>query len=231
MSAAPGAAGPAGRTTRMLFVGNSYTARHDLPALVAQLGAEAVPPVPIETRAITAGGASLRRHWNAGTVHAALRESSWRYVVLQDQSTQPFKNPVRYRTNVADFMPALREHGATPVLYLTWAWRDKPQMQDATTEAVTKVAGEFAARVVPVGLAWQVALRECPEIELYMRDGSHPTAAGAYLSACVFLTTLFGVTLATLSSCPPRWVEPLAARRLQGIAQRFDGWRPPAAPA
>src|SRR5512135_2633891 len=63
MSAAPGAASPAGRTTRMLFVGNSYTARHDLPALVAQLGAEAVPPVPIETQAITAGGASLRRHW------------------------------------------------------------------------------------------------------------------------------------------------------------------------
>lgn len=227
MTAAKRGASPIAGPTRMLFVGNSYTARHDLPALVAQLGAEATPRVSIETQAITAGGASLRRHWNAGTVHAALRASSWHYVVLQEQSTLPMKNPARYRLNVAEFIPTIRGHGATAVLYLTWAWRDVPQMHDATTLAIERTAAEFAARVVPVGLAWQVALRECPDVELYMRDGSHPTAAGAYLSACVFLTSLFGVALGTLSTFAPRWLDPLTARRLQGIAGRFTGWMPP----
>jgi len=30
------------------------------------------------------------------------------------------------------------------------------------------------------------------DMQLYTDDGSHPTVAGSYLAACVFLATLFG---------------------------------------
>ena len=44
---------------------------------------------------------------------------------------------------------------------------------------------------VPVGVAWERFLRTHDRPTLYDRDGSHPTLAGSYLAACVFLAVLF----------------------------------------
>ena len=49
---------------RILFIGNSFTARNNLPGLLAQLAAARGKQV--EHRLISAGGASLRNHWNGG---------------------------------------------------------------------------------------------------------------------------------------------------------------------
>ncbi|MEP7206815.1 MAG: DUF4886 domain-containing protein [Casimicrobiaceae bacterium] len=221
----PGATtGSSDAAVRILFVGNSFTAHHDLPALVTQLAASAPRARVVGTRMITAGGASLRRHWNAATVHAALRDAPWDNVVLQDQSTLPVKNAARYRDNVSAFVPLVRAHGATPVLYLTWARRDMPQAQAVLTETIVAVAREVGAGVAPVGVGWQAARDTCPDIELYVKDGSHPTPAGAYLAACVFLVTLFGIAPTALPAFPPRALDPLVARRLQAIAADLADW-------
>jgi len=178
--------------TRILFIGNSYTSRHQLPRLIADLAAAADPSVNIEPVAIVAGGASLRRHWNAGAAQKALATSRWDFVVLQEQSTLPVKNPQRYHENVRLFAAEVAQRGAALALYLTWSRKGAPT-QPQITRAVEEIAAEVRARVVPVGLAWQRALRERPDVPLYLDDGSHPTAAGAYLAACVFVASLFGL--------------------------------------
>src|SRR5512136_413033 len=94
-------------SSRILFVGNSYTSRNDLPRLVSALAATALQPRQVHTQAIVAGGASLKRHWNSGKVHEALATSTWDYVVLQEQSTLPFKSPQRYHESVRLFHPEI----------------------------------------------------------------------------------------------------------------------------
>jgi PKD repeat protein len=47
------------------------------------------------------------------------------------------------------------------------------------------------AMVSPVGSVWAYVRQQHPTIELYSGDGSHPSLAGTYLSACVFHTALF----------------------------------------
>jgi len=178
------------QSTRILFIGNSYTSRHQLPRLIADLAAAVDPAMVIEPVAIVAGGASLRRHWNAGAAQKALAASRWDFVVLQEQSTLPVKNPQRYHENVRLFAAEVAKHGAALALYLTWS-RQGVSTQAQITRAVEEIAAEVRARVVPVGPAWQRALRERPDVPLYLDDGSHPTAAGAYLSACVFVAALF----------------------------------------
>ena len=68
----------AGKPVRILFIGNSFTARNDLPGMLAQL---AIAPdgsgYVIEHRLIQRGGASLRMHLNKGDETAALREEKW----------------------------------------------------------------------------------------------------------------------------------------------------------
>src|SRR5438552_4175213 len=81
----------------------------------------ATPPRKLHVQAIVAGGASLKRHWNAGLARHALAEARWDYVVLQEQSTLPVKNPQRYQDNLRLFAPEIANIGARIVLYLTWS--------------------------------------------------------------------------------------------------------------
>lgn len=173
-----------------LFIGNSFTARNDLPGQVAALAAHRGKS--FRYRLISAGGASLRTHWNAGEAATAIRDGGFDTVVLQEQSTLPVKNAGRMRENVLLFAEAARAAGAAAVLYMTWARQHAPESQQAIADAYLGIGRETGATVVPVGLAWQAFLREHDRPALHDRDQSHPSPAGSYLAACTFLSVLFG---------------------------------------
>jgi hypothetical protein len=174
---------------KILFIGNSFTARNNLPGLIA--GLAACRGKSIEHRLISAGGASLRRHWNAGIAPKAIQEGQFDYVVLQEQSTLPVKNAARMHDNVRLFDPLIKGTGARIVLYMTWARLNAPQSQQAIIDAYTDIGRELGAIVVPVGVAWQSFLAKHKQPVLHDKDQSHPTPAGSYLAACVFLAVLF----------------------------------------
>ncbi|MDA0335443.1 MAG: SGNH/GDSL hydrolase family protein, partial [bacterium] len=106
---------------KILFIGNSFTQRNDLPALLAGLAATADKGTQVESELVAAGGASLRQHLNKGTAGLLLAEGGWDYVVLQEQSTLPIKNPKRTQENIRDFHGIIADSGARTVLYMTWA--------------------------------------------------------------------------------------------------------------
>ena len=198
---------------RILFVGNSFTARNGMPHILVDLAAAAENPLAVEVESIIAGGASLRRHWTAGAAQRALLASRFDWVVLQEQSTLPIKNAQRYHENVRLFAPLIAEHGARLALYLTWSRQPAPQAQALLNDAVDAIAAETGGRTVPVGRAWHDALDDDPPIELYMPDGSHPNATGSYLAACTFLVTL-------LERAPSGFAVSDALRIEHGIAAR-----------
>jgi hypothetical protein len=174
---------------KVLFVGNSFTARNDLPGLIAKLAA--ARGKSLEHHLISAGGASLRAHWNAGEARKTIEKGHYDRVVLQEQSTLPVKNARRMHENVRLFDGAIRGAGARTALYMTWARQNAPESQQSITEAYASIARELGATVVPVGLVWQRFLGEHDQPVLHDKDQSHPTLAGSYLAACVFLAVLF----------------------------------------
>jgi hypothetical protein len=178
-----------GAPLKMLFIGNSFTARNDLPGLIARL-AEARGKA-LEYRLISAGGASLRTHWNAGEALKAIQGGHYDHVVLQEQSTLPVKNAKRMHENVRLFDEAIQAAGAKTVLYMTWARQNAPESQQAITDAYAGIGQELGAAVVPVGVAWERFLGTHEKPVLHDKDQSHPTLAGSYLAACVFLAVLF----------------------------------------
>jgi hypothetical protein len=174
---------------KVLFIGNSFTARNDLPGLIARLAA--ARGKRLQQRLISAGGASLRTHWNVGEARKAIQEGNYDHVVLQEQSTLPVKNARRMHENVRLFDEVIQTAGAQTILYMTWARLGAPESQQAITDAYAGIGGELGATVVPVGLAWQRFLLQHDQPVLHDRDQSHPTLAGSYLAACVFLAVLF----------------------------------------
>ena len=174
---------------RCLFIGNSFTARNDVPGLIARM-ADARGHT-LEHELISAGGASLRMHWHKGDAPKAIEQTRWDYVVLQEQSTLPVKNAQRTHENIRLFDEAIKASGAKMALYLTWARQKVPETQKALTDCYTTIGEELGATIIPAGVAWERLLRRKDHPVLHDKDGSHPTLAGSYLAACVFFAVLF----------------------------------------
>ena len=120
--------------------------------------------------------------------------------------------------------------GARPLLYGTFARRDGDPstfpgdgyeaMQSRIDEGYAALGREIGAPVVPVGRVWQQTLRAHPTLQLWTLDGSHPSGAGSYLVACVFLKQLYGRSpvgnpyLATLKLADARVIQDSVARAL-----------------
>jgi hypothetical protein len=177
---------------RILFVGNSFTVRNDLPALWAGLAADGDVGTQLTWEVVAAGGASIRQHLNKGEMTRWLNEEPWDWVVLQEQSTLPVKNPARTGDNVRDAHELIARTDASTVLYMTWARQNAPESQAVLAQTYDDLGAELGVPVVPAGLAWERALAQDPGRVLHDRDGSHPNLAGSYLAACTFQYTLFG---------------------------------------
>lgn len=184
----------------ILFIGNSFTQRNDLPGMLAAMAAER--GIAVSHDLVSAGGASLRMHWNAGRAAEAIRQGGYDYVVLQEQSTLPVKNAQRMAENMRLFDEVIKAAGAKTVLYMTWARQHAPQTQQAIADAYNTVGEELGAIVVPVGAVWRGFIEKHDEPALYDRDQSHPTAAGTYLAACVFLASLLEANPAGIATAP-----------------------------
>ena len=203
----------------LLFIGNSFTQRNDLPARLAEM-AEA-RGVKVTCELISAGGSSLRAHWNAERAAKAIESGRYDYVVLQEQSTLPVKNAKRMAENLRLFDTAIKQAGAQTVLYMTWARQHTPDAQQVITAAYQEIGDELGALVVPVGRVWQRFLAQYDEPELYDRDESHPTAAGSYLAACVFLAVLLKEDPRGLEAGPDALTKQEMAR-LQNVAWKHS---------
>jgi hypothetical protein len=180
---------PVPKSLKVLFIGNSFTARNNLPGLVAQIAAAA--GAKLDHQLISVGGASLRTHWNKGDALKAIQQGGFDFVVLQEQSTLPIKNAQRMHENVRLFDRAIKAAGARTVLYLTWSRQHEPEAQDKINDAYQTIAREISALVIPAGIAWQTFMRSHKTPVLHDRDKSHPTLAGSYLAACTAFATLF----------------------------------------
>ena len=176
------------RSLKVLFIGNSFTARNDLPGLVGSLASAA--GLELRHRLISVGGASLRTHWNKGDAQRAISTGKYDYVVLQEQSTLPVKNAERMHDNVRLFDGRIKATGARTALYMTWARKREPQNQKLVTAAYTSIAEELGATLIPAGVAWQAFMAKHKSPVLHDKDASHPTLAGSLLAACVVYAVL-----------------------------------------
>jgi hypothetical protein len=220
-----GDAGPPRDPLRVLFVGNSYTAVNDLPAVVRELGA-ATPEAAVQVETIAPGGARLSDHWSSGDVRARIASGEFGAVVLQGQSLEPLSTIDDFDYHAYLFAGALAAAGTRGVWFATWARRDAhaPYGSPAQMTRALETRYELAAKhngdaVARVGAAWQLALAELPGVALHADDGSHPSAAGTLLSSCVILQALTGQT-PRMPDPPPLGIERDTANALCGIAPR-----------
>jgi hypothetical protein len=85
----------------------------------------------------------------------------------------------------------VRASGAEPVLFLSWAYQDAPQMAQQLAAAYRQAGAANNMRVVPAGPAFAASIAKRPDLNLYAPDKRHPSLAGTYLGAAVVMASLF----------------------------------------
>jgi hypothetical protein len=122
------------------------------------------------------------------------KNGPWEVVILQGQSREPIneKKSEQFTASARQLDQWIRDAGSKTVLFMTWAYKNKPDMARPLADAYIRMGNELNALVVPVGLAFDMARTENPDMELYAKDRKHPSLLGTYLTANVFFATLYG---------------------------------------
>lgn len=190
---------------RVLFVGNSYLYYNDsLHNHVRRIAAERGPldGDAYQYKSATIGGARLSHHAIGGLLEPGKLgiEKPFELVILQGGSAEVLGDDDRaqFRESALRMSERIRGTGAEVALYMTHAYvkphkRYSPGMTDTVAQAYVAVGNELSALVIPVGLAFERAYRERPDIQLHKSfDGSHPSLLGTYLGACVVYQSVYG---------------------------------------
>jgi hypothetical protein len=191
---------------RVLFVGNSFTFRNALAAMVHDLSVHDRGGPQLFAVEYAAPGWSLENAAASRGLEHLLDEVPWDVVVLQEQSQLLSFPPAQWQRETYPFARTLHDRiardGARTLLFMTWGYRlgDRHNLPDDTflamqerlAQGYSELGAELPASVAPAGLAWAEALRERPGLDLWDSDGRHPNAAGSYLAASVFYKVLTG---------------------------------------
>lgn len=196
------------KSYNILFIGNSYTYFNTMPEeLFAPIADSA--GYDVNVKSITRGDWELIRFADSEDefgkmVDDALRTEKFDFVVMQEQSTNPVLNRGRFYTGARALLKKVRENGATPLLYCTWARMTGSEVlteNGLTNEAMTwmiaaayeAIGAEQSIDVAHVGKAFFDAFSDGREkAELYNSDLSHPSYSGSFLAALTIFSRITG---------------------------------------
>ena len=166
-----------------------------------ELAGAAIAPLVIQTESITNPDWTLEDHWGKSITREAINEGDYDVVVLQ--SWIPETDVDTFQEYARKFITESKNAGVEPVLFMPGpAYSIDPITMDEIAQAHFDNGLELGADVAPVGLAWQRAMEERPEIDMYNRDEIHPTVYAHYLAACVVYATVFGESPVGLTYLP-----------------------------
>ena len=216
---------------RVLFVGNSYLYYNDsLHNHVKRIAEEIGPhgPGEYQYKSATISGSRLSHHDIDSLVEPGRLgvDEPFQLVVLQGGSRETLtkQNRAEFRAEASKHAEKIRATGAEVALYMTHAYVEPhPQydrsMFDRIRRTYVAVGNDLQALVIPVGLAFERAYRERPEVMLHETfDGTHPNMLGTYLAACVVYQSIYGQSVIGIEYDYFGEVDKTSARFLQRIA-------------
>jgi hypothetical protein len=139
-------------------------------------------------------------------------------VVIMDCSQCPIHPQLKsiFQEYVKKDVEIARKYGVRPVLFMSWAYKDAPQMTAQLADAYTAEANAHDVLVIPAGLAFAKSIAKRPDLELFQPDKRHPTLPGTYLAAATSYAALTGKS--PVGNTYTGGVDPQTARVLQTVA-------------
>lgn len=195
----------------VLFIGNSFFYyNNSMHNQVSRFVAAGMPEQKFRATSVTISGSGLDWHdvnsyFRPGGI-GAYSFAAGNKVVFNDPKGKLFEVAIMMDCSQCPVHPTLkgifteyakkhsatvRQHGAKPVLFMSWAYADVPEMTQQLATAYTQAANDNDAFVIPAGLAFARSIAQRPDINLYVSDKRHPSLAGTYLAAATIYASLY----------------------------------------
>ena len=187
----------------ILFVGNSYLYYNDsLHNHVKRMAIERFPSYEEKFiyKSSTIGGA---RSWHHNFKHLLESKNlgvneSFDLLILQGGSAEPLSKNSRviFKNTVKEVNEIAKGYGTKLALYMTHAYvapdkRYEANMINKISSLYINAAKKNNVKVIPVGIGFENAYKENPNIQLHNLDGTHPSLLGTYLAACIVYGVLY----------------------------------------
>jgi hypothetical protein len=177
----------------ILFIGNSYTFYNKGLAYHLSnfaINDSSIPQVRVEE--VAKGGYTLENHWNDTATINKIKARHWDAIIIQEQSLRPVSDKDQMLLYVQKFDSLIKSAGNAKVyLFMTWAYKNYPDMIYPLSEAYKEAGKNTGSTVVPVGLEWDKFLKSKDAMNLYDPDGQHPDIQGTFFTASIFYKVLF----------------------------------------
>lgn len=203
-------ADPGAPPEAILWIGNSFFYYNDsMHNHFGRLASSAGPQSRPRSTSVTISGSGLDWHDldsllrpNGLGTYSFVGDNEIRFnkpgrqydmAIMMDCSQCPIHPQLQsvFHETVRKYAQTLARNGIRPVLFMSWAYKDKPEMTAQLAEQYTRAGNANNALVIPAGLAFAKAIAKRPDLELYQSDKRHPSLAGTYLAACTVYATLF----------------------------------------
>ena len=139
-------------------------------------------------------------------------------VIMMDCSLCPIndKRKDSFYKYVKKHSETIRSKGIEPILFMTWPYKNKPEMQLQLEKEFFKASKLNKLRMVPAGQAFLYINQNFPNINLYTEDLRHPSKEGTYLAALMIFTSLSNKT--PIGNSYTMDLNPEVAKTLQKVA-------------
>jgi hypothetical protein len=213
----------------VLFIGNSLTYYHDMPAMLQEMLREKHSTINIHQS--TEPGVSLYDHLTSENTIKKLNSQSWDFVVLQEGTVRtliPEVMQYQLRPTVIKLDSIIRTRGGRTMLYESYPISKYPEkycypsivisntleekdycsveLLDSDQEfkiiqnSFNDLNNSIDGNIALVGTCFELCKKKFPELTLFeSKEDTHPSKLGSYLIACVFFKALTGETVSGMN--------------------------------
>ena len=139
-------------------------------------------------------------------------------VIMMDCSLCPINDERKesFYKYVKKHSQTIRSKGIEPILFMSWPYKNKPEMQQQLEKEFFKASKLNNLRMVPAGPAFLFVNKNFSNINLYTEDLRHPSKEGTYLAALMVFTTLSKKS--PVGNSYSMGLDPKVVRTLQEVA-------------
>ena len=181
---------------KILFIGNSLIFTNDLPAIFSGLAKQDLPNRALKVYSAAYPDYYLCQHLVNDKTLQAISSGPWDYVILQEHSVAtPYLR--LSKVDWANIIGVVKNTCPQAKICIFEIWGDedwtKPEFSKLL-ENYEKLSTDLHCRLIPIGKCWMdfnTNSTAANHPSLYLPDKHHPSAAGAYLSACAIYAYIF----------------------------------------
>lgn len=180
---------------KILFIGNSHTYMNDMPELVRLMIENTIGE---ECQVFMLAYSARTLKWHMDEEYFSERfnilHGHYDYCIIQEYAhpLPEFEDTIKYSHEIIELC---KQVGTVPIIFETWAEKDKPENQQEMNRRYRKIAEDEGVKLAPIGKIWSAVLKELEaevDADLYYKDGAHASGIGDYLVAMTLTKTITG---------------------------------------